>query len=167
MNENKTKKREISLQNFIRTLNSKIAKRLSNEVYKRIMPCGSRAGVMYGLPKIHKSGVPVRPFISAVNTYKYGLAKYLFEILTSLVDAEFILKDTYDFVNRVKGLNFGSDKYMVSFDVETLFTNVPTLETIEIILDLAYKDSRLFHELKREELKKFSRNMHTKIAFSI
>ncbi|CAF0897904.1 unnamed protein product [Brachionus calyciflorus] len=43
---------------------------------------------------------------------------------------------------------------MLSFDVESLFTNVPKLETIEQILDLAYKMGRtLFHGLKRDELK--------------
>lgn len=26
--------------------------------YKRIVPCGSKAGIMYGLPKIHKLGTP-------------------------------------------------------------------------------------------------------------
>ena len=51
-----------------------------------------------------------------------------------------MLKDTYDFVNKVKNINVNTDRYLVSLDVESLFTNVPTLETIEIILDLAFKD---------------------------
>ncbi|MBI3220215.1 MAG: MCE family protein, partial [Bacteroidetes bacterium] len=42
-----------------------------DEVYKRVMPCGSRAGVLYGLPKIHKEGTPLRPIISAVKTYNF------------------------------------------------------------------------------------------------
>ena len=62
LKENETVKRETRLQNLLRQLvkekkdpkKSKITK----EVYKRIIPCGSRAGVMYGLPKIHKNGVP-------------------------------------------------------------------------------------------------------------
>ena len=62
---------------------------------------------------------------------------------------------TYDFVNRIGSLDINSDKYMVSFDVESLFTNVPTSETIEIIFDLAFKDSTtIFHNLTRDELKK-------------
>jgi hypothetical protein len=44
---------------------------------------------------------------------------------------------------------------MVSFDVVPLFTCIPTLETIDIILDRVYnKKTRVFHNLKRDELKR-------------
>lgn len=44
---------------------------------------------------------------------------------------------------------------MVSFDVESLFTNIPTIETIEIILELAFKEGqKLYHGLTRDDLKK-------------
>ena len=45
---------------------------------------------------------------------------------------------------------------MLSFDVESLFTNIPTLETIEIILKKIYGkgNTKYFHDLTKEELKK-------------
>lgn len=44
---------------------------------------------------------------------------------------------------------------MLSFDVESLFTNIPTLETIDIILRLVYKGNKKYHHgLLKEELKK-------------
>jgi len=44
---------------------------------------------------------------------------------------------------------------LVSFDVESLFTNVPTRETINIILDLAFKGNKeVFQNLSRTELEK-------------
>ena len=49
---------------------------MSNEMFKRVYPTGSRAGVLYGLPEIHKNDAPIRPIISAVKTYNYHLAKY-------------------------------------------------------------------------------------------
>ena len=156
LKENETLKRERNLQNFLRTLNRKERKhRLSDTDYKRILPCGSRAGVMYGLPKIHKDNCPLRPIISAVGTYNYKLAKFLVEILTPLMsDSKFILKDTFDFVNKVSNLDPRIHKFLLSFDVESLFTNIPTLETIEIILKKAYKRNRkYFHGLTREELR--------------
>ena len=127
---------------------------MTDEVYHRIVPSGSRAGVLYGLPKIHKPDVPVRPIISAVGTYNYKLAKYLVEILSPLIDDKYILKDTFDFVNKVSNLDPSTDKYMFSYDVVSLFTNIPTLETIEIILDSIYtKNVTFFHNLKRIDLK--------------
>ena len=57
-----------------------------------------------------------------------------------------MLIDTIDFVNKVRDLNKETDKYMVSFDVESLFTNIPTDETIEIILSKIYGPARVLNE---------------------
>jgi len=157
INSDETILREKRLQNYLRSL-TKVprAKRLSETDYHRILPCGSKAGVLYGLPKIHKDNCPIRPIISAVGTYNYKLAKFLNEILSPLAtNNSFILKDTFDFVNRVSDLNPKVDRYMLSFDVESLFTNIPTLETIDIIVKLVYtKNKKYFHGLTKQELSK-------------
>ena len=41
------------------------------KTYARIRPVGSRSGVMYGLPKIHKKDAPIRPIISSIGTYTW------------------------------------------------------------------------------------------------
>ena len=89
-------------------------------------------------------------------TYNYKLAKFLLEILFPLLgDSHFILKDSFDFVNKVSQLNPEIDVSMLSFDVESLFTNIPTLERIEIILGKIYiKNKKYFHGLTKEELEK-------------
>ena len=44
---------------------------------------------------------------------------------------------------------------MVSFDVESLFTNIPVKETIEIILNRAFKDNNeYFHDMNRATLER-------------
>ncbi len=73
LNGDETVKRETRLHNYLLKLNKD--DEIDDETYKRVYPCGSRAGVMYGLPKIHKEGVPVRPIISACGTYNFRLAK--------------------------------------------------------------------------------------------
>jgi predicted GIY-YIG superfamily endonuclease len=152
LNSDPTVQREEKLIRLLRKL--KKEGKLENQIYKRVYPCGSRAGVMYGLPKVHKRDVPVRPIISAVRTYSYGLAKYLDEILKPLTkNRDFMLKDTFDFVNRVSSIN-NSTKTMVSYDVESLFTNIPIKETIEIILNRVFKDGvESYHDLERDDLK--------------
>jgi hypothetical protein len=76
--------REKALAQYLRNLtkpkldhSNKIIEKaqLSEEDFKRICPSGSRAGVMYGLPKIHKDNCPIRPVVSACGTYNYFLAK--------------------------------------------------------------------------------------------
>jgi len=41
---------------------------------------------------------------------------------------------TFSFVNKITNLRT-SNKFMVSFDVESLFTNIPLLESIELAVD--------------------------------
>ena len=141
LNEDPARKRETRLQGYLRSL------KLAKEVTKAIQPCGSRAVVLYGLPKIHKGGAPVRPIISAIGIYNYKLAKWLAGILTPLwKESPFMLKDTFEFVNKVKEIKTDTDKFMLSFDVESLFTNVPTDETIEIMLKKLFQPGvRQFH----------------------
>ena len=39
--------------------------------YNNICAVGSFPGKLYSLPKTHKTGVPVRPILSAVNCHNY------------------------------------------------------------------------------------------------
>ena len=63
---NPTKSRENSLISYLR--NIKRDGIIDAATFRRILPCGSTAGVFYGLPKIHKTGCPFRPIVSSVNT---------------------------------------------------------------------------------------------------
>jgi hypothetical protein len=58
---------------------------LAEEVCKRLRPAGSRPPRLYGLPKIHKESVPLRPIVSNIGAPTYQLAKFLAGILSPLV----------------------------------------------------------------------------------
>ena len=84
---------------------------------------------MYGLPKLHKVKSPdvVQPFRSivfSVNTYNYQLAKYLSNLLQLHLPSTYTISDTFSFVQEPNSTNI-SKKFMVSFDVVTLLTNIP------------------------------------------
>jgi hypothetical protein len=50
------------------------------------------------------------------------------------------LKDTFDFINKVSEIKFEENDFIISIDVESLFTNVPIDETIKIIKDAFFKE---------------------------
>ena len=52
------------------------------------------------------------------------------------------LKDTFHFVEQIKSVDL-STGVMVSFDVKSLFTNVPLQETIDVCLDRLYRSDRM------------------------
>ena len=76
--------------------------------------------------------IKFRPIISQVGTYTHATAKVIGNYLKPLVeDNEYIIKNTQDFatiMNEQPPLD-PTEEY-VSYDVESLFTNVPVMETI-------------------------------------
>jgi hypothetical protein len=111
---------------------------LGNTVYNNIRACGSAIGTMYGLCKIHKAGNPLRPIVSSVNTFNYKLSKFLVPFLSILTNNQYTLRNTENFVTALKELRLSGPTVMASFDVVSLFTNVPLDETNKIAIDKMY-----------------------------
>ena len=61
---------------------------------------------------------------------------------------------------------FDEDYQPVSFDVKTLFTNVPVKKTINIILDRFYNQKLINTNLQKRTIKKLLLDFYTKAAFS-
>ena len=112
--------------------------------YYDLKASGSSLGVLYGLPKIHKRGAPIRPILSACGTPAYNLAKYLVPILSPLTKNQYTIPSTLNFAKELVDLDLSSHSSEVvfaSFDVTSLFTNIPVQETIEIILNRLFQDN--------------------------
>ena len=52
----------------------------------------------------------------------------------------------FDFVNEIQQLSINNGDILVSYDVSSLFTNVPLDETIQLLIDMA---SRTIGSMKR------------------
>ena len=117
-----------------------ISKVLPKPIADSIRPKGSRLAHLYGLPKTHKEQLAMRPILSATHTYNYALAKWLDEKLKPLSCNQYTVTDTFEFVNEVQSLELNRGDILVSYDVTSLFTNVPLDETIQILADKAFND---------------------------
>ena len=53
-------------------------KLISIQLYRFLYPTGGQPPRMYGLPKIHKAGTPLRPIVSSIGSLTYNVAKYLY-----------------------------------------------------------------------------------------
>ena len=58
---------------------------MDENTYRRMCHTGASAAKVYGLPKIHKKDVPLRPIVSSIGSVTYGVAKELSQILKPLV----------------------------------------------------------------------------------
>ena len=115
---------------------------IDKAAYKNFKPVESRPGVLYGLVKVHKEAknglLPFRPIVLPISKPTYKLAKYLLPFLTPLTQNESTVTDSFRFAEEICKQN--PYLYMASLDLESLFTNIPLDETIDISIDSLYKD---------------------------
>ena len=132
---------------------------ISDTEYKKLKPGGSRFGILYGLCKIHKSLInncpPFRPILSAVKTPSYNIAKYLVPILEPITTNKFTIKNSFEFAKDV--IEQDSGLYMASLDVESLFTNIPLEETINISCDSLFSNEIKINNFSRNDFEKLFR----------
>ena len=126
---NKLKNKLISLLKKIKAEGG-----ITEHLYKKMYPTGAVAPKFYGLPKIHKRDIPIRPIVSSRGSISYEVAKELARILRPLVgNSTHHIKNTHDFVEQMKGITLQANECITSYDVSALFTSVSIDPAINII----------------------------------
>ena len=101
--------------------------------HSRLRSSAGRTPLLYGLPKVHKPGVPLRPIVSFVSSPTYHLSKFLANLLQPVTGkTSSHVKNSRKFVDFIKSLTLTSDETMVSFDVVSLFTCVLTVLAVRV-----------------------------------
>lgn len=89
---------------------------------------------MYGLIKIHKRNYPVRPITSACGSPGFKLAKLFTGMLSeTFFEQGFHVKNSLEFVEMTENVVVEDDEIMISFDVISMFTNIPIDHMITLI----------------------------------
>ena len=150
-----TLRSEGKLQRLLRILKNKGF--FTKEQYDNIYPCGSQPARIYGTPKTHKLRSPTDtltfcPTVSSIGSYNYNLAKFLTDMLDPVIPTEYCAKDSFSYCKEVQEVS-SSNKFMISYDVCSLFTSIPLKETIDIAVNLIF-DKYPDLKITRQELKK-------------
>ena len=147
-----TSKLESKEQNTLRKIKSK----LPENVYKKLYPTGSYPGKFYRnakVPKLSTNNVDdltLRPIVSDIGTATYETAEYLTSLLAPLSQSELTINNTKEFIKYIQKQKVLDGYKMVSFDVASLFTNVPIGETIEIILKRVYINKEITTDIEKQ-----------------
>ena len=124
LNADPTKTTTTRINNQLKKL--KDQHKLSSNLYHRIRPSDANIAKFYGLPKIHKPAIPLRPIVSLPGSPTYNLAKHLSNILKPLTKPSTRSIDNINtFLSHIENLKIKPDETMVSFDVVSLFKSIP------------------------------------------
>jgi len=83
----------------------------------------------------------MRPILSATGSYNYALAKWRDANLKPLSINEHTITDIFPFTNEICGVKINPGEILVSYDVSSLFKNVPIDETIDILARKAFENN--------------------------
>lgn len=96
---------------------------ISPEEGKTMKIYNANAPKIYGNPKVHKDGYPLRPIISSIQGPTNNIAKYIATILKNAynTDNEYYITDSFHFSSVVNNLKIPDNYVLISLDVVNLF----------------------------------------------
>ena len=116
-------------------------------------PDSNQPARFYGTAKTHKfetlediivANLKFRPIIDQTGTFTYNAAKVIPDYLRPLCKNEYSINDAQKFPSMLSSFPpLQDDEEDVSYDVESLFTNIPIQETINYIIEQIYVHKKL------------------------
>ena len=159
-----------TMQSYLKTLLKR--GEITEDEEKLMRQKFAHIGRAHGLPKTHKTFINVplfRPIIDTSNTPHYKMEKFLANLLNPLTQNDHSVKDSFEASSRIQNISltlFEQGYVFVSFDVVSLFSNVPLDRTIKTILKRSYEDKLITTTLKKRTMKKLITDVCKKSAFS-
>ena len=89
--------------------------------------------------------------MSAIATCTYSIAKFFVLILKDFTLNEYTVRDSFSFCEETQEQD--NNLYMASFDIESLFTNIPLDETINICVNNVFGKKKRVKGLLKKDFK--------------
>ena len=103
---------------------------------------GSQPPCLYGLTKVHKTGYPMRPVVSMPGSPYHNIAKQVAKWLSHVPECN-INSSTEKICKDLSNHNLKDSDCLVSFDIVSLYTNVPVIEAIDVCTELLFYNHTL------------------------
>ena len=130
------------LINMLRRI--KTATGIQDNIYSKMYPTGASPPKFYGLPKIHKANIPLKPIVSSIASVAYGVAKVLADIIKPLMGcSEHHVQNSQQFVEEIKEMQLEKGECITSYDVVALFTSIPIPSAKEVMKKKLEQDTEL------------------------
>ena len=94
----------------------------------------------------------LRLIVPSIGTFNYNLVRFVCDLCSPLVLNDYSCKYAFTFVSQIKNTNL-SKRFLVSYNVTSLFTSIPLQETTDIAINLIFNHNPNL-SITKKELKK-------------
>lgn len=144
--------------NTFKKQNNELVKRWENQLYispatsKNLQIRNALSPKMYGLPKLHKEGIPLRPIVSCIQSPFAQLSKFLKNILNNILyKNNHYIKDSFQFKDKLNNIKIPDNYVLISLDVISLYTNIP-VKLVTKLIEKNWKDIKKYTDLPMTEI---------------
>jgi hypothetical protein len=110
--------------------------------FQRSLQLNHRLPIFYGLPKVHKTPITLRPAVSSINSLLAVFSNWLDYKLKELLPlVKSFVKDTTTVIKEIKELNLPQEVLLFSADANSMCTNIETNLSITAIHDFLLHNS--------------------------
>lgn len=126
--------------NIYQTKNNNLIKRweqnniVPKDIARKLKIHNSLPPKIYGLPKLHKKDIPLRPIISCIQSPFCNLSNFLTDSLSNVIGKnKHYIKDSWHLKKLLKDIVIPENHILISLDVISLYTSIPTQLAKDII----------------------------------
>ena len=111
--------------------------KIDEVLFQQLKPRGSQPARLYGLAKVHKNNTPVRPVLSMPGSAYHKVANFVAKAYSAVPNCK-INASSMMISEKIREVLLEKNEELISFDVVSLYTNVPVLEAIDVCTEMLY-----------------------------
>ena len=95
--------------------------------FQRSLQQQNRLPIFYGLPKVHKTPVSLRPVVSRINSLLAIFSNWVdYKLKSLLPNLKSFVKDSAEIIRDLKTLSIPREALLFSADATSMYTNIDT-----------------------------------------
>ncbi|XP_065578057.1 uncharacterized protein LOC136038689 [Artemia franciscana] len=108
--------------------------KITPQLYNKFFPRGSFCPKLYGLPKIHKQGIPLRPIVACTKAPAANIGKWLCTAFKPLLYSQnSYIHNSADLIKNLSNTSISENTIVSSFDIVSMYTNIDVTVSEELL----------------------------------
>ena len=108
--------------------------KITPQLYNKFYPRGSFCPKFYGLPKLHKQGIPLRPIVACTKAPASNIGKWLCTAFKPLLYSQnSYISNSADLVKKLNNTSISENTIISSFDIVSMYTNIDVATSEQLL----------------------------------